>query len=113
LRKGDTLHTADLAFAESLNVIWKHVSLIKDLKPEEAMPATEDLTRIYNELDIVETREVAKETTQIALTLNITVYDALFVAAAQKVNGILYTADQKLYEEAIKTTNSKLLKPKL
>jgi predicted nucleic acid-binding protein len=93
-------------------VIWKHANLLKDLKPEEAAPAMEDLTRIYDGLNVVTAREVAEETAQIALTQNITIYDALFIAAAQKLNGTLYTADQKLCAEANKTANSKLLKPK-
>jgi predicted nucleic acid-binding protein len=92
-------------------VIWKHANLIKDLKPEEATQAIEDLTRIYDRLNIVATREVAQETAQIALTQNIAIYDALFIAAAQKLNGTLYTADQKLCNTANKTANSKLLKP--
>ncbi len=102
----------DIALPESLNVIWKHVNLLKDLKPEEATPAIEDLTRIYDGLNIVTTREIIQETAEIALTQNITIYDALFIAAAQKLNGTLYTADQKLCTAANKTTKSKLLKPK-
>ena len=102
----------DIALTESLSVIWKHANLIKDLKPEEATSTIEDLIRIYNGLNIVTTREITQETTQIALTQNITIYDALFIAAAQKLNGTLYTADQKLCTTANKTTNSKLLKPK-
>jgi predicted nucleic acid-binding protein len=58
----------------------------------------------------VTTREIAQETAQIALTQNIPVYDALFIAAAQKLNGILYTADQKLCTTANKTAKSRLLK---
>jgi predicted nucleic acid-binding protein len=42
------------------------------------------------------THEVARETTEIAPIQNIAVYEAFFVAAAQKLNGTLYTADQKL-----------------
>jgi len=112
LRKGHTLYTVDIALAESLNVIWKQVNLIKDLKPDETTPAIDDLLRIYDELNIVTTREVARETAEIALIQNMAVYDALFIAAAQKLNGTLYTADQKLCAIANKTGNSKLLKPK-
>jgi predicted nucleic acid-binding protein len=113
LKKGHTLHTVDIALSETLNVIWKHANLLKDLKPEEATQAIEDLTRIYDGLNIVTTREITHETAQIALTQNITIYDALFIAAAQKLDGTLYTADQKLCTTANKTANTKLLKPKL
>ncbi len=92
--------------------MWKHVNLLKDLKPEEAIPTITDIIKIYDQLEVVNTREIAQETTQIALTQNISIYDALFIAAAQKLNGTLYTADQKLCNAANKTTKSKLLKPK-
>jgi predicted nucleic acid-binding protein len=49
---------------------------------------------------------------RIAITQNITVYDALYIAAAHKLNATLYTADQKLYAKATQITKSKLLKPK-
>lgn len=98
--------------AESLNVIWKHVNLLKDLKPEEATPTIEDLTKLYDGLNVITTREITQETAEIALTQNITIYDALFITAAQKLNGTLYTADQKLCTTANKITKSKLLKPK-
>jgi predicted nucleic acid-binding protein len=110
LKKGYTLHTVDLALAEGLNVVWKHANLLKDLKVEEAEPTAEDLIKVYDGLNIVTAREIAQETTQIALTQNITVYDALYIAAAQKLNGTLYTGDQKLCKIANRITSSKTTK---
>jgi predicted nucleic acid-binding protein len=112
LKKGHILHPVDIALAEGLNVIWKHANLLKDITPEEATPTIEDLPRISDGLNVVATREITEETAQIALTQNIPVCDALFIAAAQKLNGTLYTADQKLCAAAKQTINSKLLKPK-
>jgi predicted nucleic acid-binding protein len=112
LKKGYTLYTVDLALAEGLNVIWKHTSILKDLKVEEANPAVEDLTRIYDGLNIIAAREITVEAMQVALTQTIAVYDALYIAAAQKINGTLYTADQKLHDAANELTNTKLLKTK-
>ena len=112
LKKGYTLHTVDFALAEGLNVVWKHANVLKDLKAQEAQPTAEDLTKVYDALNIVTAREIAQETTQIALTHNITVYDALYIAATQKLNATLYTADQKLCNIANGIANSKLLKPK-
>ncbi len=112
LKKGYTLHTIDLALAECLNVIWKHTNVLKDLKVEEANPAVEDLTRIYDGLNIITAREIAAEAVTVALTKNVSAYDSLYIAAAQKINGALYTADQKLYDIANGSVNTKLLKPK-
>jgi len=110
LKKGYALHTVDIALAEGLNVIWKHANALKDLKMKEARPATEDLTRVYDGLNIVTAREIAAEAVRIALAQNITVYDSLYIAAAQKLQGILYTADWKLCVTAKKITNARMLK---
>jgi predicted nucleic acid-binding protein len=102
----------DIALAECLNVIWKHTNLLKDLDIKEASLTIEDLTKLYNELTITPTQEIKKEAMRIAITQNIAVYDALYIATAQKLNATLYTADQKLYAKANQITKSKLLKPK-
>jgi predicted nucleic acid-binding protein len=98
----------DIALVECLNVIWKHANLLKDIDPKEANLAIEDLTKIYDDLAITPTRELKDQAMHIAISQNITVYDALFIAAAQKINATLYTADRKL---CVKT--NKLIKTKL
>jgi predicted nucleic acid-binding protein len=47
----------------------------------------------------------------LAQTLKIPVYDALYIALAEKEKGILYTADKKLAATAETITKIKLLKP--
>ena len=70
--------------------------------------AIEDLTKLYNDLEITQTREIKDEAMQIAISQNITVYDALFIAAAQKINAALFTADKKLCAKTDKLIKSKL-----
>ena len=109
LKKGYTLCTVDIGLAECLNVIWKHTNLLKDLKPEEARLALEDLTKLCDGLTITSTRELKDEAMHIAITQNITAYDALFIATAQKANATLFTADKKLCAKTDKTIKIKLL----
>lgn len=99
----------DIALAESLNAIWKHVKIHKDLKTEDAKSAIQDLTKIYDTLNILTTRELSEETADIALTQNITIYDSLYIAATRKLKATLYTADRKLHNTSKKITVSKLL----
>jgi predicted nucleic acid-binding protein len=96
----------DISLAECLNVIWKHTNLLKDLDPKEANLAIEDLTKLYDDLAITPTRELKDLAIHIAISQNITVYDALFIAAAQRMNAPLYTADKKLCEKADKLMKS-------
>ena len=111
MKKGYSIYTVDLALVECLNIIWKHAHLLQELKAETVPSAVADLKKIYSELNIITAQEIATETTTIALTQKTTVYDALYIAATQKVNGTLYTADQKLATTANTITNTKLLKP--
>jgi predicted nucleic acid-binding protein len=110
LKKGSTPHTSDIALAESLNALWKHATIFKDIKKEEIATATEQLAEFYDRLDIITTRDCLEKTMHIALNHDIAVYDACFVAATQKVNGTLYSADQKLCAVASKIVNVKMLK---
>ena len=108
MKKGYSLCTVDTAYAECLNVIWKHTNLLKDLEPKEASSAIDDLTKLYDDLAIIPTRELKDQAMHIAISQNIAVYDALFIAAAQKINAALYTADKKLCAKADKLVKSKL-----
>jgi len=86
--------------------------LFRDLELEEVNSAMEDLNRIYDGLNVITTRDLTAESMQIALNLNLSIYDALYIAASEKMNGTLYTADQKLCNVANKVTNTRMLKPK-
>lgn len=86
--------------------------MIKDLELEEVNSTIEDLTRIYDGLNVIASRDLAAESMQIALSRNLSIYDALYVAASERMNGTLYTADQKLCTNANEVTNIRVLKPK-
>ena len=97
LKEGFSLYTVDIALAESLNAVWKHVIIHGNLKMEEAESAIRDLTRIYDAIGVLATRELTREAVEIALTENITVYDSVYIAAAKKLKATMITADRKLY----------------
>jgi predicted nucleic acid-binding protein len=101
----------DNALAECLNVIWKHAILLKDLNAEDTKTATKYLLKIFDRLNIVKTKDVAERTMTIAQSLKIPVYDALYVALAEKEKGSLYTTDKKLATTANTITTTKLPKP--
>ncbi|MCD6530303.1 type II toxin-antitoxin system VapC family toxin [Candidatus Bathyarchaeota archaeon] len=104
-----SLYIIDIALAESLNALWKHVKLHRDLQKREAESAAKDLKELYDSLNVITTRELLDEAVEIALTWDITVYDSLYVTAAKKLRATLYTADQKLYNISKKIVSSELL----
>jgi predicted nucleic acid-binding protein len=105
----NALHTLDLALTECVNIIWKHTTLLKDIA--DPNKTVEDLIAIYDRLTTTPSRTITEETLNIATAKNITVYDATYIALTQKLNGTLYTADQKLATTANTITRTKLLKP--
>ena len=109
LRDGCTPHTVDAALAEALNALWKHAKIHGDLDAEEALLASQDLLKIWSRLNVIPTSELSKESLDTAVTLNISVYDSLLVAAARKVRARLYTADKRLFEVSRKIVESELL----
>lgn len=84
--------------------------MLKDIKPEEARSAAEDLLKLYDRLTVTQTREIQENALDIAISLNITFYDALYIATAQKIDAALYTSDQKLCTAANKKVKFKLMK---
>lgn len=109
LRDGYILHTVDAALVEALNALWKHVKIHGDLDAEEAGLAAQDLLKIWDRLNIIPTSELSEEALGIAITLNVAIYDSLYVAAARQVRARLYTADKRLFEVSKNRVESKLL----
>ncbi|MEM2939887.1 MAG: type II toxin-antitoxin system VapC family toxin [Candidatus Bathyarchaeia archaeon] len=104
LEGGFNLSTIDLALPEALNALWKHAKLSGALDENETLNAAEDLIQIYSRLNIIESKMLYREALEMALNLNITVYDALYIAAARKSGAKLYTADRKLKDAASRYT---------
>ncbi len=109
LREGFNPCTVDLALAESLNALWKHVRLHRDLEAGDARSAVKDLTVIYDGLKVLTARELSEEAMDLALNQNVTVYDSLFIAATRRLKATLYTADRKLYDASKKVVAAELL----
>jgi predicted nucleic acid-binding protein len=109
LREGYTSYTVDAALSEALNALWKHVKIHGDLSPEEALLAAQDLREIWDRLNIIPTSELAGESLNTAIKLNVAVYDVLYLAAAQKTQARLYTADKRMFEASKNRAESQLL----
>jgi len=111
LRGGFSPYTVDLALAEGLNALWKHVRLHGDLEAGDARSAVKDLALIYDGLKVLTARELSEEAMDIALNREITAYDSLYIAAARRLKATLYTADRKLYQASKGVAVAELLKP--
>ncbi|MGC8949045.1 MAG: type II toxin-antitoxin system VapC family toxin [Thermoprotei archaeon] len=101
LSLGEEAATVDIALAEVLNALWKHVTLIGDLGRDDYKNAVQDLLKLWSKLEIFSTYELAAEAAQIAFEDRITIYDALYITTALKLGAKLITFDNKLKEKAV------------
>ena len=83
----------DLLFAETANTIWKKIRR-GDLKLEEGRRLVADMSDIA--VETVSCRALAEDAHALANTTGRTVYDALYVALAVRLNTRLITADDRL-----------------
>ena len=81
-------------FIEIANILWKKTSLTKELSRRDAQSiffSIQDLP-----LYIIEDRELLLKAIELALDYSISVYDALYLAAALDSRATLVTADSAL-----------------
>ncbi len=90
--------TVDLAYAEVGNVLWKHVKIGR-IPVEEVAKRVELLVMMIGTSKVFKTKELLPDAVKLAVNYGVTVYDALFVSLALKLNAELVTTDSKLYEK--------------
>ena len=83
----------DLLFAETANTIWKKIRR-KELTAEEGQHLVADIGRIA--VETVSCRALAEDAHALANATGRTVYDAMYVALAVRLNTRLITADDRL-----------------
>jgi predicted nucleic acid-binding protein len=103
--------TLDLAIIEATNAVWKKLTLTKELDERSANIIIEVLTaHLPKAIEVRSGLDYLERAFEIAKEEKVTVYDALFVALAESLNGDLITCDEKQYEVALKYVGAKLLK---
>ena len=89
--------TVDLAFAEVANVAWKRQSFFRH-DPASVKPALDAALAFIGETcEVLSSRDLAGDAFACAGESAITVYDALYVAAADQQKVPLFTLDGELF----------------
>jgi len=106
--KGKRFITVDLAIAEVTNVAWKRCMFFHEDKEITKEALNNCITFITDVCDVLHMRDLIPDAFLDATKYSITVYDALFLAAAQKRTIPLHTMDAKLYHK-LKSTEDVVL----
>jgi len=85
----------DLLYSEIGSVLWKKVRQ-KEIDAEIAREIIEGLYEMS--LELIPSKPLLSAAFEIAHTLDRSVYDSIYLAAACSVNAQLVTADQKFYK---------------
>ena len=89
------LTAPDFLYVECANVLWKNALRTGD-PIEDVMAALNNMRGINIRLVLVPQEDLLEDALQLALDINITVYDALYCALAQRENADIITEDRRL-----------------
>jgi len=110
LGKVDEWVSLELVYYEVANAIWKKYKKLKIIGRKEAYEAVDKALDTLKYL--IKTHpysELLKESFKTAEELNITVYDAAYIALAKKLNAKFITLDEELYRRLEDTEYSKII----
>jgi predicted nucleic acid-binding protein len=96
LDSGDALFAPDLLLVECGNIIWKKVRL-GELDRSDGDAALAALRS--GPIDLVDTRPLVERALHLAHELKHPVYDCLYLATAEAVDGLVVTADRRFFDQ--------------
>ena len=103
------LITVSIAIEEIANVAWKRVVFFDEQKEIALKALNKSIDFIMGVCEVIVSQELLKDAFEIAIEDEITIYDALFIAASEKEKVPLLTLDRKLYERIKQKRNVKLI----
>ncbi|GAB6101317.1 type II toxin-antitoxin system VapC family toxin [Thermococcus atlanticus] len=97
LQPESNAHAVEMLLTETTNVIWKNVRIYRNLRREDGEKLLSALELLVDKgvITIKENRKYLRRAFELSVEHNIAIYDALFIAQAQKLNATLVTCDEK------------------
>jgi predicted nucleic acid-binding protein len=93
LRNASAILAPELIWAETANIVWKCVRR-GDFSADDGRAVLADIRRMP--LQIIATEAVIDRAFEVAVETDRSVYDSLYLAAAEHAQAVLLTADQRL-----------------
>lgn len=96
LLENENLVSPDLAVYEVVNALWKHETLIRDLKdPQDRIDLLSDLVSNEQVQLVRPDKELLNETYALSVKHGLAIYDCVFIALALQLKMDLATFDSK------------------
>ncbi|AFL95946.1 hypothetical protein containing PIN domain 5 [Thermococcus cleftensis] len=97
LQPDENPHAVEILLTETANVIWKNVKVYGNLSQEEGEKLLQALELLADKevITIEENREYLRRAFELSVEHGIAIYDALFIAQAEKLHATLVTCDRK------------------
>lgn len=90
--------TVDWAYAEVGNIAWKRITKFNE-NVDATLSSLKKCIEYMSSCSLIDGLELVEPAVTLSIEHKITFYDALYVAASEKVNAPLYTLDKKLLAE--------------
>ncbi len=98
-----------LTIYEALNALWKETYLMRIISFEKSIELADILIDMVRLMYVLDPAGLEKEMFNIALSMGITVYDASYIALAQKHSLVFVTEDRRLRDRCKSLVNVKSL----
>ncbi|MDE1822760.1 MAG: type II toxin-antitoxin system VapC family toxin [Candidatus Micrarchaeota archaeon] len=100
--RGEPILTVDIMLAESVNGLWKHLMVLKDIDENQFETAYKNLLALWNSTEIIPTEILIDKARQIAKRHMLTIYDSLYVSLSLLNNAPILSCDSAILEKSEK-----------
>lgn len=98
---GEPVVAPDIMLSEAVNGLWKHLILLKDITDAEFNTALNNLVIIWDNLMVIRTEEILRESAKISKDKRMAFYDAIYVAISLSKDIPLFTFDQPVIDRSV------------
>ena len=96
IEEGEAISSPDIALIETLNAIWKHYAILKNITKNDFEKALESFPAIWSKIKKLDSESISKYATELAAENKISVYDSIYVTQCKLNYWVLFTFDKKL-----------------
>jgi predicted nucleic acid-binding protein len=99
---GEPIVAPDILLPETMNVLWKHLVLLRDISSAQFDIAVDNFRAVWDNLVVISTNSVLKESIKVSKEQKISFYDAVYAAISISEDAPLFTFDKNITDKCMK-----------